>query len=106
MVQVQIVYWRDIPAQIIAKIDRRNVIKKILDERFEKSIDMAAMRSGAADTDSYLQDWRRENIDDGNITELHKDILEEKLEEMKKNIEKKYDNTFLKKLIDNGGYHP
>ena len=31
----------------------------MLDNRFMEAIDMAAMRSGATDTDSYLNDWRR-----------------------------------------------
>ena len=30
------------------------------DERFEQAIDMAAMRSGASETDAYLEEWRRD----------------------------------------------
>ena len=58
MAKLTIVYWRDIPAQVIAK-ERRNAAKRVLSERFEKAIDRAAMRSGARDTDAYLAEWRR-----------------------------------------------
>ncbi len=58
MAQITIVYWRDIPAQVIAKRGRQSA-KHVLSERFEKSIDRAAMRAGARDSDAYLADWRR-----------------------------------------------
>jgi len=53
-----IVYWRDIPAQVIVKKGRTNA-KRQLSERFEKAIDRAAMRAKLRDTDSYLAEWRR-----------------------------------------------
>ncbi|CTQ34019.1 virulence factor [Jannaschia rubra] len=58
MAQITVVYWRDIPAQVIAGKGRR-VAKVQLPERFEQAIDRAAMRSGASDTDAYLADWRK-----------------------------------------------
>ncbi|MFZ5789538.1 MAG: virulence factor [Pseudomonadota bacterium] len=58
MPQLTIVYWRDIPAQVIVKAGR-NAAKRQLTERFEKAIDRAAMRAGLRDTDSYLAEWRR-----------------------------------------------
>ncbi len=58
MAQVVIVYWRDIPAQVIVGKGRRGV-KIQLSERFEQAIDRAAMKSGAASTDAYLADWRK-----------------------------------------------
>jgi hypothetical protein len=58
MPQLTIVYWRDIPAQVIAKAGRTTA-KRVLNERFEKAIDRAAMRAGLRDTDSYLAEWRR-----------------------------------------------
>ena len=56
--QVTVVYWRDIPAQVIAGGGRR-AAKVVLPERFEQAIDRAAMRAGAAGTDAYLAGWRR-----------------------------------------------
>jgi hypothetical protein len=58
MAALTTVYWRDIPAQVIAKEGRRRA-KRQLSERFEKAIDRAAMRGGARDSESYLADWRR-----------------------------------------------
>jgi hypothetical protein len=58
MPQITVVYWRDIPAQVIAKAGRTTA-KRVLNERFEKAIDRAAMRAGLRDTDSYLAEWRR-----------------------------------------------
>ncbi|MCC6471374.1 MAG: virulence factor [Alphaproteobacteria bacterium] len=58
MATLTIVYWRDIPAQVIVKRGRVSA-KRQLAERFEKAIDRAAMRAGKKDTDSYLAEWRR-----------------------------------------------
>ena len=62
MARLVTVYWRDIPAQVIAESGRgrkRESAKVELPDRFAKAIDAAAMRGDAADTDSYLADWRR-----------------------------------------------
>ena len=53
-----IIYWRDIPSQVIAKAGRKTA-KRELPDRFIKAIDAAAMRAGAESTDAYLADWRR-----------------------------------------------
>lgn len=58
MANLIVVYWRDIPAQVIVKRGRETA-KRQLSERFEKAIDRAAMRSGKRDTDAYLAEWRR-----------------------------------------------
>ena len=58
MADLIVVFWRDIPAQVIVKKGRANA-KRELPLRFTEAIDMAAMRSGAADTDDYLAEWRK-----------------------------------------------
>lgn len=58
MPDVTVVFWRDIPAQVIVGKGRRGA-KAPLPERFEQAIDRAAMRVGAADTDAYLAEWRK-----------------------------------------------
>ncbi|MEY8839643.1 virulence factor, partial [Cribrihabitans sp. XS_ASV171] len=58
MPDVTIVYWRDIPAQVIVGKGRRGA-KKVLPERFEQAIDRAAMKVGARETDAYLAEWRK-----------------------------------------------
>jgi len=54
-----VIQWRDIPAQVVAKQGRR-AHRIELAPRFQQAIDRAAMRAGAAGTDEYLEDWRRE----------------------------------------------
>ena len=58
MADLIIVYWRDIPAQVIVRRGRQNA-KRELPLRFTEAIDMCAMRTGAGDTDAYLAEWRR-----------------------------------------------
>ncbi|NOX41869.1 MAG: hypothetical protein GXP05_15625 [Alphaproteobacteria bacterium] len=58
MPDVTIVYWRDIPAQVIVGKGRR-AAKVQLPERFEQAIDRCAMKVGAKDADAYLADWRK-----------------------------------------------
>lgn len=58
MAQVMVVWWRDIPAQVIAGKGRR-AAKRQLPERFEQAIDRCAMKIGAKDSDAYLAEWRR-----------------------------------------------
>ncbi len=62
MAKLMILYWRDIPAQVIAETGRgrnREQAKIELSRRFAIAIDEAAMRDGAASTDEYLAEWRR-----------------------------------------------
>jgi cvfA/B/C family virulence factor len=58
MAERTILYWRDIPAQIVIR-DGRKAEKRELPERFIQAIDRCAMRVGARDSDSYLAEWRR-----------------------------------------------
>ncbi|MEP2642241.1 virulence factor [Roseobacter sp.] len=58
MPDVTIVYWRDIPAQVIVGKGRRGS-KRPLPERFEQAIDRVAMKVGAGDSDAYLAEWRK-----------------------------------------------
>ncbi len=53
----QIVYWRDIPAQVRTRLDRERITRP-LTERFQVAIDAAAMRANATSTDDYLENWR------------------------------------------------
>ncbi len=48
MAELTIVYWRDIPAQVVAKAGRR-AARQQLSERFEKAIDRAAMKAKLRD---------------------------------------------------------
>lgn len=58
MPDVTIVFWRDIPAQVIVGRGRKGA-KAPLPERFEQAIDRCAMAVGAKDSDAYLAEWRK-----------------------------------------------
>lgn len=58
MPDVTVVFWRDIPAQVIVGKGRRGS-KVQLSERFEQAIDRCAMKIGAKDADAYLAEWRK-----------------------------------------------
>ncbi|MGI9350790.1 MAG: virulence factor [Rhizobiaceae bacterium] len=97
MAQLQVVYWRDIPAQVIVKAGRRNVAKRELSLRFTEAIDMCAMRTGAAETDDYLAEWRRADpIEVG-------DDLEAEADKAAENLESEYDKERLVALVKSGG---
>ena len=99
MAQLTIVYWRDIPAQVIVK-ERRNAAKRELSLRFTEAIDMAAMRSGAAETEAYLAEWRRSDpITVG-------DDLEAEAEAASAQLEAQYDKARLIALVNNQGREP
>jgi hypothetical protein len=55
-----IIYWRDIPAQVIAR-DGDRTHKVVLHPRFQVAIDRAAMTAGKAEFDDYIGEWRRES---------------------------------------------
>ena len=58
MAQRTIIYWRDIPAQVLVKAGR-STAKRQLGKRFQEAVDRAAMRAGLTGTDAYLTEWHR-----------------------------------------------
>jgi hypothetical protein len=97
MVDVVVVYWRDIPAQVIVG-KGRGAAKVQLTERFEQAIDRCAMKIGAKDADAYLAEWRKAPAyaadgDQATVARTEADRLEAD-----------YDSTRLKALIDSEGW--
>ena len=97
MPDVTVVYWRDIPAQVIVGKGRRGA-KKQLNERFEQAIDRAAMKSGAAETDDYLAEWRK-----ADPYPMEGDQNEVAAAEAAR-LDSEYDKDRIKQLIDNNGW--
>jgi hypothetical protein len=97
MAQMTIVYWRDIPAQVIVKKGRA-AAKRKLPERFEQAIDRCAMKVGARDTDAYLAEWRR-----GTPVEVEGDMEEAAAAEAAR-LEAEFDQARIKALIANSGW--
>ncbi|MEP2029034.1 MAG: virulence factor [Paracoccaceae bacterium] len=97
MPDVTVVYWRDIPAQVIVGKGRRGS-KRQLEERFEQAIDRAAMKVGAEDTDAYLAEWRKADAYavDGDPDQI--------AEAEAQRLEAEYDRERIKTLIANDGW--
>jgi hypothetical protein len=96
MADLMIVYWRDIPAQVIVKKGRASA-KRQLSERFEQAIDKAAMRAQLRDTDSYLGEWRR-----GHPSPCGED-LEAEAAAAAERLEADWTEERLAKAVANGG---
>ena len=97
MPEVTIVYWRDIPAQVIVGKGRRGS-KVQLTERFEQAIDRCAMKIGARDADAYLAEWRKA---DPYPAEGEPDAV---AAAEAARLETTYDAAHLKALIDADGW--
>jgi len=95
MAKLTTVYWRDIPAQVIAR-ERRDTAKLVLTERFAEAIDKAAMRAQMAGTDAYLEQWRREEVACSRDLQAAVDAAAAELEQT-------YDDARLETLISSGG---
>lgn len=97
MAEVTVVYWRDIPAQVIVGKGRRGA-KVQLPERFEQAIDRCAMKVGAKDADTYLAEWRK-----APPYEVEGDQEEVARAEAAR-FDAEYDTARLKALIDSEGW--
>lgn len=97
MPEVTIVYWRDIPAQVIVGKGRRGS-KVQLPERFEQAIDRCAMKIGAKDADLYLAEWRKAPayVVDGDPDEVAAAEAAR--------LDAEFDTSRIKQLIDNSGW--
>ena len=96
MADLIVVYWRDIPAQVIVKKGRQNA-KRELPLRFTEAIDMCAMRTGAADSGDYLAEWRK--ADPVPVS----DDLEAEADKAAAELEAAYDKERLVALVKSGG---
>ena len=76
MVKKVIVFWRDIPSQVIVQRGRRRE-KILLSNRFQEAIDRAAMRADKGGSAAYLAEWRREITTMDTDGELRKVALAE-----------------------------
>lgn len=95
----QIVYWRDIPAQIRLRAGRERRSYS-LPPRFQEAIDEAAMLSRATSTESYLEEWRTSEWQsmDGELEQLAIDLITA--------LEAEFTPERLKTFVANKGYKP
>jgi len=99
LADVTIVYWRDIPAQVIVGKGRRGT-KMPLPERFEQAIDRCAMKVGAREEDAYLAEWRK--ADPYQVEGDAQDVAKSEAER----LDREYDRERILALIENDGRDP
>lgn len=97
MVKQILIYWRDIPSQVIVQRGRKRE-KVLLSARFQKAIDRAAMRAGKGKSDAYLSEWRRESSSIESDAQL-RDIAEQEAIR----FEAEFSDEVLTQLIRNHG---
>ena len=100
MASIKILYWRDIPAQVVAERGRgrnREQAKIELHKRFAVAIDEAAMLGGADGTDDYLSEWCRSEA-----RECGEDLQAE-AEKLAEELEADYPRERLAGLVAAGG---
>ena len=90
-----VIWWRDIPAQVIAK-DRRQSHKIVLHPRFQVAIDRAAKKAGLVDWGVYLEQWRKEQRACG-------DDVKAEAEREALGLEADYPKETLNRLVATGG---
>ena len=90
-----VIWWRDIPAQVLAREGRRQS-KQVLHPRFQVAIDKAAARAGKSAYNDYIEEWRREQRRCG-------DEIETEVTAEAERLEADYDKHRLAELIQSGG---
>ncbi len=95
MAALAIIFWRDIPAQIVAREGRRTS-KAVLHQRFQIAIDKAASRAGKRAYNDYIEEWRRTQ------RTCADDVDAEVAAEVER-LEGEYDKHRLAQLIQSGG---
>ncbi len=93
-----VIWWRDIPAQVIAR-DRRRSHKAVLHPRFQVAIDRAAATAGKASFDDYIGEWRKENRPCG-------PDLEAEVTTTVQRLEAEHTQAVLARLVASGGVAP
>ena len=97
--QYQILYWRDIPAQVKVRQAGRRVNRQ-LTARFQEAIDEAAMRGQATATEDYLAEWRSSEW------QTSEEDTEELADALAAQLEAEYTPERLRELKINKGYDP
>jgi hypothetical protein len=90
-----VIFWRDIPAQVLARADRRSS-KTVLHPRFQVAIDKAASRAGKRAYNDYIEEWRKVQRPCG-------DDIEAEVRAESDRLDAEYSKHRLAELIISGG---
>jgi hypothetical protein len=75
-----VIWWRDIPAQVVAR-DGRRASKVVLHPRFQVAIDKAAVKAGKRAMDDYIAEWRKTQRPCGDDLEAEANVEASRLEQ-------------------------
>jgi hypothetical protein len=95
MASMTVIWWRDIPAQVVAREGRRSS-KTVLHPRFQVAIDKAASRAGKRAYSDYIEEWRK-------VARACGEDLEAEVKAEVERLESRYDKHHLAGLIQSGG---
>jgi len=95
MATLTVIWWRDIPAQVLAR-DGRRASKIVLHPRFQVAIDKAASRAGRRAYNDYIEEWRK-------VQRACGDDLEAEVGAEAERLEAEYTKHRLAELIVSGG---
>ena len=95
MATLSTIWWRDIPAQVVAR-DARRSSKVVLHPRFQVAIDKAANRAGLRAYNDYIEQWHKTQRECGPDIEAEVRAETERLEA-------EYTKHHLAELIQSGG---
>ena len=95
--QYQIVFWRDIPAQVKVRVGRERSSQP-LSERFQEAIDRAAMYAGKIDADDYLEEWH------SSTWEPYSGAAQSAAEKIVGELEAEFPQERLRAIINRGGF--
>jgi hypothetical protein len=95
MAELTVIWWRAIPAQVVAR-EGRTTARVQLTSRFQEAIDMAATRVGLIGTDDYLNEWHRETRPCG-------DDLDGEAAAEAERLEQAHPDSTLETLVRSGG---
>lgn len=96
MNKAKIIYWRDIPTQVVIGSGRKST-KRPLADRFLVAVDKAAMAAGAISDDAYIAEWHSIQTD---APSAEPDVA---AEAVATKLEHDYPTARLAELARNGG---
>lgn len=95
MAQLKIVYWRDIPGQVVFKQGRRNTRLR-LPMRFMKAIERAAYRLKKKNKDALFEPWH-------DVAQTVNGDVRQQAEELISQLNEQYSDAVLDQLIRASG---
>ncbi|MCH9780865.1 MAG: virulence factor [Alphaproteobacteria bacterium] len=112
MASIEIIYWQDIPTQVVLRFSRRDQQKHQLTERFMLAVDRAAMKAKKRSDDDYLEAWRKQAVaidappsegETGDPQADSKSHAEQAFQRLIAELESRYTDDVLEALILAGG---